>query len=78
LLETVTPQLTRLTKVFADAAYTGLVRRAGAELDVTIDIRRRPAGTHCFVPHSSRCGAPSGPSPGSAATAGSATTTKPL
>ena len=50
LLETVTPQLTRLTKVFADAAYTGLLRRAGAELDVTIDIRRRPAGTHWFVP----------------------------
>ena len=36
--------------MFADAAYTGLVRRAGAELDVTIDIRRRPAGTHWFVP----------------------------
>ena len=50
LLETVNPQLTRLTKVFADAAYTGLVRRAGTELDVTIDIRRRPEGTHWFVP----------------------------
>jgi Transposase DDE domain len=50
LLETVTPQLTRLTKVFADAAYTGLVRRAGAELDVTIDIRRRPAGTPLVRP----------------------------
>jgi len=30
--------------------YTGLVRRAGEELDVTINIRRRPAETHWFVP----------------------------
>ena len=50
LLETATPQLTRLTKVFADAAYTGLVARAGAELGVTVDIRRRSEGTHWFVP----------------------------
>ena len=50
LLETATPQLTRLTKVFADAAYAGLAARAGAELGVTVDIRRRPEGTHWFVP----------------------------
>ena len=39
LLETATPQLTRLTTVFADAAYAGLAARAGEELGVTIDIR---------------------------------------
>ncbi|MGZ4564936.1 MAG: transposase [Mycobacterium sp.] len=50
LLETAKPQLTRLTTVFADAAYIGLVARADAELGVTVDIRRRPAGTHWFVP----------------------------
>jgi transposase len=50
LLETATPQLTRLTKVFTDAAYAGLAARAGAELGVTVDIRRRPEGTHWFVP----------------------------
>ena len=50
LLETATPQLTRLTKVFADAADAGLAARAGAELGVTVDIRRRPEGTHWFVP----------------------------
>lgn len=50
LLEDARPQLTRLTKVFADAAYTSLVARAGEELDVTIDIRKRPAGTRGFVP----------------------------
>ena len=41
LLETAKPQLTRLTKVFTDAAYVGLVARAGEELGVTVDIRRR-------------------------------------
>ena len=76
LLETATPQLTRLPKVFTDAAYAGLAARAGTELGVTVDIRRRPEGTHWFVPRSSRCGASSGPSPGFAATAGSATTTR--
>ena len=76
LLETAKPQLTRLTKVFADAAYIGLVARAGAELGVTStsgDVPKGPTGSS----RSSRCGASSGPSPGSAATAGSATTTKP-
>jgi transposase len=50
LLQTAKPQFTRLTKVFADAAYTSLVARAGAELDITIDIRKRPPGTCWFVP----------------------------
>ncbi|MGZ4619075.1 MAG: transposase [Frankiaceae bacterium] len=50
LLETAKPQLTRLAKVFTDAAYVGLVDCAGEELGVTIDVRRRPAGTHWFVP----------------------------
>ena len=50
LLETVKPQLSRLTKVFADAAYQGLVARAGKELNVQVDIRRRPEGWHGFVP----------------------------
>jgi transposase len=36
--------------VFADAAYVSLVGRAGEELGVEIDIRRRPEGTHWFVP----------------------------
>jgi hypothetical protein len=64
--------------VFADAAYTGLVRRAGAELDVTIGHQETSRGDPTGSSHSSRCGGSSGPSPGSAATAGSATTTKPL
>ena len=50
LLETATPQLTRLTTVFAAAAAAGLAAPAGAELGVTVDIRRRPEGTHWFVP----------------------------
>jgi len=50
LLETAKPQLRGLTKVFADAAYQGLVGRAATELGVQIDIRRRPEGTHWFVP----------------------------
>ena len=50
LLETAKPQLRRLTKVFADAAYQGLVGRAATELGVQIDIRRRPEGTYWFVP----------------------------
>jgi len=36
--------------VFADAAYIGLVGPADVELGVTVDIRRRPEGTHWFVP----------------------------
>ena len=50
LFETATPQLTQLAKVFADATYAGLAARAGAELGVTVNIRRRPEGTHWFVP----------------------------
>jgi len=50
LLETTKPQLTRLIKVFADAAYIGLVGPVAAGLGVTVDIRRRPEGTHWFVP----------------------------
>ena len=50
LLQTAKPQLTQLSKVFADAAYVSLVGRAGEELGVEIDIRRRPEGTHWFVP----------------------------
>ena len=36
--------------MFTDAAYVGLVAPAGEELGVTVDIRRRPAGAHWFVP----------------------------
>jgi transposase len=50
LLKTVKPQVNRPTKVFADSAYHGLAARAELELGLSIDIRKRPDGTHWFVP----------------------------